>query len=121
MNRIIDLYFPFNPSSVSVKIIHDLLFIEACEVYGIKGVDYTKHFFKTCKKVEYANSVPIKAFYKRGKIRIVTQHEKKRGETEILINITRAKTKIAEKFLGSKSSITCEEFRESLRKMGMIM
>jgi len=42
MNFKVDLLFRFKPESVSVKIFQNLLFIEACEYHGEKGVDYTK-------------------------------------------------------------------------------
>jgi hypothetical protein len=121
MNMIVDLSFPYRPESVTVKIIDKFLFIEALEFHGIKGIDCTKRFFKTCKKVDYANPTTLKAYYKRGKIRLNCESVKKRGETEITINVTNAKSKSAETFIEFKSRVTFEEFRESLKLMGMIL
>jgi len=83
MNYEIDVSFHFKPESISVKIVHNLLFIEACEYQGEKGVDYTKRFIKNCKRIDRPKF--LKAFYKPNKIRITDSSVRKVGEIEIKI------------------------------------
>lgn len=123
MNLVVDFSFSFKAESVSVKIVDKFLFIEASESNGVKGVDCTKRFFKTCKKVDL--TVPpeaLKAFYRNGKIRIVDNPERKRGETQIVINIINAKPH-AKKFepITRKDCVTYDELMDGLRQMGMIV
>lgn len=121
MNICIDLSFSYKAASVSVKIVHNLLFIEASEFHGIKGVDCTKRTFKTCKKIDYTDPEEVKAFYRNGKIRIVTENpEKRRGETEIKVSIIRAKNTMPKFPTVEMASIPYSEFENSLRLMGMI-
>jgi len=83
MNFKVDLSFRFKPESVSVKLLQNLLFIEACEYHGEKGVDYTKRFFKNCKRIDHPKN--LKAFYKPSIIRITDSSVRKEGEIEIKI------------------------------------
>jgi len=120
MNLTVDLSFPFKTQSVSVKIIHNLLFVEACEFEGVKGVDCTKRFFKKCKKIMHVQPDKLKAFYKRGKVRICDSGEKLRGEVLIKINITHASMK-KPRPEPLPSSITYAEFQKNMMLMGMIV
>jgi len=84
-------------------------------------MDCTKRFFETCKKINYATPEKLKAYYKLGKIRIIDFPCKKRCETEIGINLTRAKVKKStDKNYGFKTrSIPYHEFEKSLQQMGI--
>jgi len=81
MNFKVDLSFRFKPESVSVKLLQNLLFIEACEYHGEKGVDYTKRFFLNCKRIYQPKN--LKVFYKPSIIRITESSARKEGEIEI--------------------------------------
>ena len=119
MNLIIDLSFPFKHSSVSVKLIHNLLFVEACEYHGKRGEDYTKRFFKNYKKIDYTGPIKLKAFYKRGIVRIVDSGEPKGGEKAIVINVTHATPRRRPPTPPiDRRSITYDELKQSMKLMG---
>jgi len=119
MNFLVNLSFNYKPSSLSVKIVHDLLFVEAREFSGVKGVDCTKRCVKTCKKIVLPTSQKVLAFYKKGKVRIVDSGQKRRGETEIPVNVTRAKVMTPKYNFGTPSRVSFMDFKESLRLMGI--
>ena len=119
MNFIVDLSFPFKIASVSVKIIHNLLFVEACEFQGVKGIDCTKRFFKKCKRIDYTAPIKMKAYYKRGVVRIIDSGERKRGEQEIVIKVTHATPR--KKPLPPPQNSRCipyDELKANMRLMG---
>jgi hypothetical protein len=43
-----EYYFP---RDIQIRIVHKFLIVEACRIEGIKGINYSKYKFKTCKKL----------------------------------------------------------------------
>jgi len=121
MNLIIDLSYRYKLQSVSVKIIHNFLFVEACEFEGTKGIDCTKRFFKTCKKLNGIHQPDkLKAFYKNGKVRVCDAGEKMRGEAAVKIDVTHASMKrLAPQPV--PTSISYAEFQKNMMLMGFTL
>jgi len=118
MNYKVDLSFHFKPESVSVKIVHNLLFIEACEYHGEKGVDYTEIFFLNCKRIDRPKF--LKAFYKPNKIRIIDSPARKGGEIEIKIIGMIEKPVIEVRKARPKHATVCPAWKRNYDKFELI-
>lgn len=64
MNFSVDISFPFKASSVSPKLVNNLLFIGATEFEDARGIECAKRFFKKYKNIDYTFPSNWKQFTK---------------------------------------------------------
>ena len=108
------------PEDIKIKVIHRYFFIEACHVEGVKGVNYTKHKFKTCRKLPQNIDVSnLKAFYSKSFIRI-TFSQQNVDEIELVIDKTAAKIRQKPKPVEHENGNNFNNFMKALKDIHMI-
>jgi len=111
------------PNEIKIRILDRFLFVEAETKNGLKGVNYSTHKFKSCRKLQHNIDIDsLKAFYQDNTIRFATLDDKLEDEIEIVIDKRRAwKPKPAQppKF-DPKNQENYERFMAALKQIGMI-
>ncbi len=111
----------FSPEHVKIRILGHFLIVEAEMSYGMKGVNLTKHNFKSCLKLRKNVDVPkIRAFLNDSVLRVTTFSDI-RHQNELLIDKRQAYVdrRPAPKF-PSEHPGNYERFVEALKAVGMI-
>jgi len=108
---------------IKIRILDRFLFVEAETKSGLKGVNYSTHKFKSCRKLRPNTQIDkLKAFYRDNTIRFTLLDNKLEEETEILIEKLRAwkpKPTPLPKF-DPKKQENYQRFMAALKEIGMI-
>lgn len=127
MARTIDtslhLFSHYFPAEVKIRVLDEFLFIEAETKEGIKGVNFTTHKFKSCRKLRKNIDIDkLKAFYSPNSIRITSTGTRSYDEMEIIIDKRQARRMKQAPYpkFDPKKQETYEKFVHALKEIGMI-
>jgi len=108
---------------IKIRILDRFLFVEAETKSGLKGVNYSTHKFKSCRKIRQNIDIDkLKAFYRENTIRFAMLDNMSDDEIELVIDKRRAwkpKPAPVPKF-DPKKQQNYERFMAALKEIGMI-
>lgn len=119
----VELTSYYDVEHVKIYIIDRFLFVEAEKKQGLKGVNYTTHRYKHCRRLRRSLEIDkLKAFYADNYLRFTINQDKKPHETELPIDKRKAwKPKPPPPPVVDKSlEGNYDRFMFALREIGMI-
>jgi len=119
----VDLSSCYDVEHVKIYIIDRFLFVEAEKKHGLKGVNYTTHRYKNCRRLRRSLEIDnLKAFYIDNNLRFTIKNDKQPHETELPIDKRKAwKPKPPAAPVVDKSlEGNYDRFMLALRQIGMI-
>jgi len=99
------------------------LFIEAEQKRGLKGVNFTTHNYKSCRKLRKTMDIEnLKAFYDSHFVRFTINDNKQSDETELVIDKRRVRrpTHVPVPAFDKKKQENYERFISALKEIHMI-
>jgi len=119
----LDLASFYCHEDIKIRILDRFLFMEAETKTGLKGVNYSTHKFKSCRKLRQNIEIDrLRAFYRENSVRFTMLDDKQVDEIEIVIDKRRAwkpKPAPVPKF-DPKKQQNYERYLAALRETGMI-